>query len=96
MHTDTQEHIDGYYCLTSIKYVRQFTSVFADASVIISQDNKAKVSLGMPGVGQTFHTLQLVNKSVNVADHDFPTGYEQKLIPSIYLMITLSELKDDF
>src|SRR6266498_2140560 len=93
---DTQEHIDGHYCLASVKYARQFTSVFADASIIISQDDKAKVGLGVPAVGQTFRILQLVNEPVNVADHDFPTGYGQKLILSIYLMITLSELKDDF
>ena len=54
------------------------------------------MGLGVPAVGQTFRILQLVNEPVNVADHDFPTGYGQKLILSIYLMITLSELKDDF
>ncbi len=33
--TDTREHSDGHYCLTSVKYARQFASMFADMSVII-------------------------------------------------------------
>jgi hypothetical protein len=49
--TDTKEHLDRYYCLASVKYVRQFASMFADMSVIISQDDKAKVGLGVPAVG---------------------------------------------
>ena len=54
------------------------------------------MDLGIPAVGRTFRILQSVNELVNVADYDFPTEYEQKLIPSVYLMIIPSELKDDF
>ncbi|CAG8752264.1 16048_t:CDS:2, partial [Cetraspora pellucida] len=93
--TDTQEHPDGHYCLASVKYVRQFASMFADMSVIISQDDKAKVGLRVPAVGQTFRTLQSINEPVVVSDHDFLIGYEQKLIPSVYLMIKPNELTDE-
>jgi hypothetical protein len=85
--TETKEHSDGHYCLASVKCARQFASLFADESVIISQDDKAKIGLGIPAVGRTFNTLQSVNELVSVADHDFPTGHGQKLIPSVYLMI---------
>ncbi|PKB99677.1 hypothetical protein RhiirA5_429331 [Rhizophagus irregularis] len=85
--TEMREHPDGHYCLASVKCARQFASSFADISVIISQDDKAKMGLGIPAVGRTFHTLQSVNEPICVADHDFPTGYGQKLIPSVYLMI---------
>lgn len=61
----------------SIKCVRQFTTVFADNFIIISQDNKAKIELGIPAVSRTFHTLQSIHKPVNVADHDFPLESEQ-------------------
>ena len=93
--TDTREHPDGHYCLASVKYARQFASMFADVSVIISQDDKAKVGLGMPAVGRTFHTLQSINEPISVADHDFPAGIGQKLIPSVYLMIKPDDLKDE-
>ena len=43
-----------------------------DMSIVISQDDKAKIGLGIPAVGRTFHTLQSVNEPINVADHDFP------------------------
>ena len=93
--TDTREHSDGHYCLASVKYARQFASMFADKSVIISQDDKAKVGLGVPAVGRTFQTLQSINEPVSVADHDFPIGCRQKLIPSVYLIIKPNELKDE-
>ncbi|CAG8798949.1 16770_t:CDS:2, partial [Gigaspora margarita] len=42
LRTDTQKHPDGHYCLVSVKYARQFASMFADMSVIIFQNDKAK------------------------------------------------------
>ncbi|GBC33567.2 hypothetical protein GLOIN_2v1783204 [Rhizophagus irregularis DAOM 181602=DAOM 197198] len=93
--TETRDHPDGHYCLASVKYARQFATVFADNSVVISQDDKAKIGLGVPAVGQTFHTLQSVHEPVSVADHDFPLGNGQKLVPSVYLMIKPNELNDE-
>ena len=69
------------HCLASVKCARQFASVFVDMSVIISQDDKAKIGLGVPALGQTFQTLLSVHEQVRVTDHDFPAGYGQKLIP---------------
>ena len=59
------------------------------------QDDKAKIGLGVPAVGQTFRTLQTVHEPVGVADHDFPLGSGQKLVPSVYLMIKPNELNDE-
>src|SRR5437763_9400827 len=70
--TETQDHPDGHYCLASVKCAKQFATAFADMSVVISQDDKVKISLGVPAVGQTFHTLQSVNELICVADHNFP------------------------
>src|SRR4051812_8358806 len=36
------DHPDGHYCLASVKYARQFATIFAKNSVIIFQDDKAK------------------------------------------------------
>jgi len=73
--TKTRDHIDSHYCLVSVKCARQFATIFADKSVVISQDDKAKIGLGMPAVGRIFRTLQSIHKPVRIADHDFPAGY---------------------
>src|SRR6266542_5951120 len=80
-------HVDEHYCLASVKAARVFFEVFADEAIIISQDDKAKVRLGIPTVGHTFKTIQSVNEPVTVKDHDFPTSSKMKLIPSVYLVI---------
>uniref|UniRef100_U9U9H8 C2H2-type domain-containing protein n=1 Tax=Rhizophagus irregularis (strain DAOM 181602 / DAOM 197198 / MUCL 43194) TaxID=747089 RepID=U9U9H8_RHIID len=93
--TETNEHPDTHYCLASVKCAKQFTSTFADVSVVISQDDKAKIGLGVPAVGHTFHKLQSVNEPATIADHDFPIGFGQKLIPSVYLIINPNESNDE-
>ncbi|CAG8839784.1 36143_t:CDS:2, partial [Gigaspora margarita] len=80
-------HVDEHYCLTSVKMVREFAAIFANHSLIISQDDKAKVGLGVPAVGRTFKSIQSLSKPVAVSDHDFLCGAKQKLIPSVYLII---------
>ncbi|CAB4493158.1 unnamed protein product [Rhizophagus irregularis] len=49
--TEIRDHPDGHYCLVSVKSVKQFANVFADMSVVISQDDKAKIGLRIPAVG---------------------------------------------
>ncbi|CAJ0852650.1 2716_t:CDS:2 [Entrophospora sp. SA101] len=94
-HAETRDHPNGHYCLASVKCAKQFATVFADMSVVISQDDKAKIGLGVPAVGRTFHTLQSVHEPVCVADHDFPVGSGQELVPSVYLMIKPNESNDE-
>jgi len=90
-----REHPNSHYCLASIKGAKQFASTFTDVSVVISQDDKVKIGLGVPAVGCTFHTLQSINELMTVADHDFFMGFRQKLIPSVYLIINLNESSDE-
>ena len=80
-------HEDEHYCLASVKGVRQFAEAFSENSIIISQDDKAKVPLGIPAVGCTFSTVQSRNQPVSIPDHDFPVSSKHKLIPSVYLII---------
>ena len=49
----------------------------------------------MPAVGRIFRTLQSIHEPIHIADHDFPAGYGQKLVPSVYLMIKPNELNDE-
>jgi hypothetical protein len=84
---EMSSHEDSHYCLASVKGVRQFAETFPENSIIISQDDKAKVPLGIPAVGRTFSTVQTHNQPVSIPDHDFPVSSKHKLIPSVYLVI---------
>ncbi|CAG8810833.1 35705_t:CDS:2, partial [Gigaspora margarita] len=92
---ETKEHPDEYYCLASVKGTKQFAKTFANLSVIISQDDKSKIGLGVPAVGRTFQALQSVAKPIRVSDHDFPYGSNQKLVLSVYLIIQPDKSNDD-
>ncbi|RGB23938.1 hypothetical protein C1646_773790 [Rhizophagus diaphanus] len=61
---------------TPVKVAKIFVKVFADESIIISQDDKTKIGLGIPAVGCIFKIIQSVNESVTVKYHNFPTGPE--------------------
>ena len=89
-----KSHVDEHYCLASVKSAKIFAKVFADDTIIIFQDDKAKIRLGIPAVGRTFKTIQSVNEPVTVEDHDFPIGSKMKLIPSIYLVINPADLSN--
>src|SRR5205823_4688904 len=92
--TEMKTHVDEHYCLASVKAARTFAEVFAHDAVIISQDDKAKIGLGIPAVGRTFKAMQTVNEPVSIADHDFPAGSKMKLIPSVYLVIDPTNSND--
>ncbi|CAG8852584.1 186_t:CDS:1, partial [Gigaspora margarita] len=92
---EAREHQYEHYCLASVKRAKQFAKTFASASIIISQDDKSKIGLGVPAVSRTFHTLQSFAEPVRVSDHDFPYGHDQKLVPSVYLMIQPDKTNDD-
>ncbi|CAG8854986.1 34397_t:CDS:1, partial [Gigaspora margarita] len=90
-----REHQDEHYCLASVKGAKQFAKTFASASIIISQDDKSKIGLGVPAISRTFRTLQSFAEPVRVSDHNFPCGHDQKLVPSVYLMIQPDKTNDD-
>ncbi|CAG8820727.1 41786_t:CDS:2, partial [Gigaspora margarita] len=91
---EMSEHIDEHYCLQMVKGAKQFASAFASYSVIISQNDKAKVLLGILAIRRTFKTIQTARELVEVPDYDFPKGSKQKLIPSVYLTIDLEDSND--
>ncbi|CAG8832415.1 4115_t:CDS:2, partial [Gigaspora margarita] len=55
MKSEKKEYIDEHYCLASVKGIKQFAAMFLRDSVIISQDDKAKVPLEIPTVGKRTH-----------------------------------------
>ncbi len=93
---EKKEHLDEHYCLASVKEAKQFAALFPTHSVIISQDDKAKVPLDIPAVGRIFQTIQNYQEPVTLPDHDFLIGMQQKLIPSVYLLINSNDTNNTF
>ncbi|CAG8470211.1 1231_t:CDS:2 [Cetraspora pellucida] len=67
---------------------------FPALSVIVSQDDKAKVLLSISAVGKTFQVMQSFNEPVIILNHNFPVGSQQKLVLFVYLIIDLSDTND--
>ncbi|CAG8614977.1 19438_t:CDS:2, partial [Cetraspora pellucida] len=80
----------GYSALlfANSQNAKQFASAFAFYFVIISQDDKTKVPLGIPAVGRIFIIVQSSHELVAIP------GSKQKLIPSVYLTIDPEGLND--
>ncbi|CAG8769893.1 30899_t:CDS:2, partial [Gigaspora margarita] len=75
--SEKKEHINKYYCLALVKGIKQFVAIFSCDSVIISQDDKAKVLFGIPAIGKTFQSMQTINEAAILADYDFPIETHQ-------------------
>ncbi|CAG8509998.1 5897_t:CDS:2 [Scutellospora calospora] len=71
---ETKEHQDKHYCLASVKGAKQFAKTFANMSIIISQDDKSKIGLGVPAVGKTFCTLQSIAKPPDKSNDNLCSG----------------------
>ncbi|CAG8835585.1 24695_t:CDS:2, partial [Gigaspora margarita] len=72
--TNMKPHANKHYCLALVKATWIFAKIFANNAIIISQDNKVKIGLGVPAVGRTFKSIQTINEPVSVANHDFLIG----------------------
>src|SRR4051812_11725714 len=88
------EHIDKHYCLISVKSVKSFALAFLQDVVLISQNDKVKVSFGIAAVERTFKTMQTINELISVPDHDFSVSVKHKLVSSVYLVINSNDTND--
>ncbi|CAG8832294.1 8984_t:CDS:1, partial [Cetraspora pellucida] len=61
---------------------------------IILQDDQAKVPLGISAISRSFRTIQSINEPVIVLDYNFSVSSQQKFVPSVYLIINLSDIND--
>ncbi len=91
-----KEHVDEHYCLAFMKGAKQFAALFLIYSVIISQNDKVKIPLGILTVERTFQTMQSFQEPVILPNHDFLISMQQKLILSVYLLINPNDMNDTF
>ena len=81
----SKKHPDGHFAMAFVMFTRELANLFGDNHVFfLSQDNQARVPLGLPISKKQTAILMHLEYKVTLPDHDFPTGEKYKLIPSVY------------
>lgn len=78
-------HPDQNFCVSSIRSLETVASVLGPDKVIyLSQDDKARVPIGLTAANKQAPLLMHVEYKVSLPDHDFVNASQHKLIPSVY------------
>ena len=77
-------HISTKFAHASIRYLEEIASFLGPEEVTFhSQDDKAKVPIGIPAAKKHVPLLMHLEYKVQLPDHDFVVAANHKLIPSI-------------
>ncbi|GBN75368.1 hypothetical protein AVEN_247628-1 [Araneus ventricosus] len=80
-----RSHIDTQFAVTSIRYLETLVSILGPTQVFfLSQDDKARVPLGITAAIKQAPILMHVEYLVCLPDKDWVIAERRKLIPSIY------------
>ena len=80
-----KKHPDGHFAMASVMFTRELAILFGDNHMFfLSQDDKARVPLGLPISKKQTAILMHLEYKVTLPDHDFPIGEKHKLILSVY------------
>lgn len=87
-------HIDQHFCVSTIKNLQTIASILGPDQVFyLSQDDKARVPIGLTAANKQSPLLMHVEYKVSLPDHDFPVASGHKLIPSVYACCVIKEDK---
>ena len=79
-----KKHPDGHFAMASVMFTRELANLFGDNHVFfLSQDDKARVPLGLPISKKQTAILMHLEYKVMLPDHDFPIGEKHKLIKMV-------------
>jgi hypothetical protein len=79
------KHVDGKFCTATIKHMEEVSSILGPEAVcFISQDDKARVPIGLTAANKQAPLLMHIEYEVTLPDHDWMVAAQHKLIPSIY------------
>ena len=95
--TAHDRHKDAAFAFASMSYLDEICSMFGeDVCFYLSQDDKAKVPLGIPAATKQAPILMHLEYAVRLPDHDFAVASRHKLIPSVYAacVVTPGKLVD--
>lgn len=80
-----KSHIDGEFCTSTIRNLEPLASLLGPDQVFtLSQNDKARVPLGLPAVKKQCPILMHMEYRVLLPDHDWVVAERHKLIPSVY------------
>lgn len=78
-------HSDGKFWTATIKFLEEVASILGpDETFFISQDDKARVAIGLTAANKQSPFLIHVEYRVSLPDHDWVVAAKHKLIPSVY------------
>lgn len=87
-----KSHADQYFCVATIAAVKTISSLLGpDQVFFLSQDDKARVPLGLTAANKQAPLLMHVEYKVSLPDHDFTIASGHKLIPSVYACCVIEE-----
>lgn len=86
-------HIDTKFATASIRYLESLASILGPAQVCFSsQDDKARVPLGITAANKQTPILMYVEYRVSLPDHDWVVADRHKLIPLVYAGIKIDPM----
>lgn len=86
------KHPDGRFCTSTVNALEELASFLGPKQVcLISQDDKARVSIGLTAAKLQAPLLMHVEYRVSLPDHDWVVASQHKLIPSVYAGIDIKE-----
>lgn len=78
-------HSDQYFCQATIRNFETIASILGPTQVVfISQDDKARVPIGLTAANKQAPILMHVEYRISLPDHDWIVAAKHKLIPSVY------------
>lgn len=84
-------HQDSRFCKATLDHLKELASILGNNQVLlISQDDKAKVPIGIPAASKQQAFMMNVEYKVCLPDHTFPVAPGYKLVPSVYMALALS------
>lgn len=85
-------HVDGRFAAASIKFLEEIASLLGpDEVAFLSQDDKARVVMGLAAANKQSPILMHVEYQVKLPDHDWVVANRHKLIPSVYAGIDFEQ-----
>jgi hypothetical protein len=86
------KHVDMWFCSATIRRLEELASLLGPKIVtFLSQDDKAKVPIGLTAANKQAPLLMHVEYRVTLPDHDWVIAGKHKLTPSVYAGIDIKE-----
>lgn len=80
-----KNHPDTHFAAATVKFLKNLATLFGQEAVcLVSQDDKARVPLGVTAAHKQGPILMKMDYKVQLPDHDFVVASRHKLIPSVY------------